>query len=431
MPKFRFVALDAQGRESEGVLDAENQARAIAMIKGKGYFPTSVNEVGGAPVVKAEKQRARAGKDGLSREIKLPPFIADFFAGRVKPKQLMVVTRQLATLLDAGVPLLRGLQILLKQEPHPTLRKALSSVQESVEGGSTFAEALTQQSRVFSNFYINMVRAGEAGGVLEEVLERLAEFMEKSERLKSKIKAAMVYPIVVLIVAMCILTFMVVKIVPEFAKVFQGMLGNNTSLPWLTRFVMNFSDFAVHRGIWIVVGIAGIVAAVMMVGKTKKGRYALDALKLRIPIAGKLIRLTAVAHFSRTLGTLMTSGVPILQALTIVSDTVGNAIVSRAVSSIHDSVKEGETIAAPMMESKAFPLMCVSMVEVGEETGALPEMLSKVADTYENEVDTTVEALTSILEPVMIVLLAVIVGTIVISMFLPIIKMITVLGSGG
>jgi type IV pilus assembly protein PilC len=427
MPKFRYVALDSQGHETEGMMDAESQARAVAMIRGKGFFPTSVIEVGGTTTtasVRTEKRKVQSS--GLQREIKLPPFLVDFFAGKVKPKQLMILTRQLSTLLDAGVPLLRGLQILLKQEAHPTLRKALSSVQESVEGGSTFAEALAQQPRVFAAFYINMVRAGEAGGVLERVLLRLAEHMEKAERLKSKIKGAMVYPLVVMIVAMSILVFLMVKIVPEFAKMFASM--NAGSLPWLTVQVMGLSKTFLTKSPYLIAGVIAIVVSFKLIGRTSRGRFVFDRVKLRLPIFGNLLRLTAVAHFSRTLGTLLTSGVPILQALTIVRDTVGNEIISRAVSRIHDSVKEGESIALPMGESRAFPAMAVSMVEVGEETGALPEMLGKVADTYENEVDTAVAALTSIIEPVMIVILAGIVGTIVISMFMPIIQMVTTMG---
>ncbi|MEI6971504.1 MAG: type II secretion system F family protein [bacterium] len=428
MPKFRYVALDAQGHETTNVMEAESQSRAVAMIRGKGLFPTSVTEVGLTTTtasVKADKQKSQAG---LHRDIKLPPFIEDFFAGRVKPKQLMVVTRMLATLLDAGVPLLRGLQILLKQESHPTLRKALSTVQESVEGGSTFAEALGQQPRVFVSFYINMVKAGEAGGVLEQVLRRLAEHMEKSERLKSKIKSAMVYPLVVLIVAVCILVFLIVKIVPEFAKMFTGMLGGEAQLPWLTQQVMGLSKTFLTRSPYIIGSIISIVVAIRLIGQTRRGRYAIDSIKLRLPVFGNLLRLTAVAHFSRTLGTLLTSGVPILQALTIVRDTVGNDVVSRAVSKVHESVKEGESMAAPMTESRAFPIMAVSMVEVGEETGALPEMLGKVAETYENEVDNAVAAMTSIIEPIMILMLAGVVGTIVISMFLPIVSLVTQMG---
>ena len=419
MPKFKFVAMDSQGRETEGVLDAENQARAIALIKEKNYYPTSVTELGSTTVT-AERQKV----DTSQKEIKLPAFISDLLAGKVKAKNLMVFTRQLATLLDAGVPLLRGLQILLKQEAHPTLRKALGGIGESVEGGSTFAEALGQHPKVFENFYVNMVKAGEAGGVLEEVLTRLAEFMEKAERVKNKIKGAMVYPIVVLVIALSILIFMMVKIIPKFAEIFTSMLGAN-QMPWITRFVMSLSDLAIHKGYYLIVIVGGIVVGVQAVNRTKKGRLAIDGFKLKLPIFGKLFKLTAVAHFARTLGTLLTSGVPILQALNIVSETVGNDVISSAINKIHDNVKEGESMAAPMGESGVFPVMAISMVEVGEETGALPEMLSKVAETYEDEVDNTVEALTSIIEPIMIVFLAVIVGTIVIAMFMPLVTLIS------
>jgi len=412
--------MDSQGKETEGVLEAESQTRVLSLLREKGFFPTNVTEIG-STVVRAEVKKSQTG---LNREIKLPPFVQDFLAGKVKNKQLMVVTRQLSTLLEAGVPLLRGLQILLRQEAHPTMRKSLSGIQESVEGGSTFAEALAQYPKVFNQLFVNMVRAGEAGGVLELVLLRLAEFMEKSERLKNKIKAAMVYPIIVMIIAMGILTFMMVWIVPKFSAIFQGFFGGSQKLPGLTRFVIGISNNAIGYGGWIIVGIIVAVFVLRAVYKTRKGKLGIDALTLKLPVFGKLSRLSAVARFARTLSTLLTSGVPILQALTIVSDTVGNALVSKAIMSIHDSVKEGETVAAPMEQSGVFPLMAVSMVQVGEESGALPEMLAKVADTFDNEVDTTVEALTSILEPIMIVLLAVIVGTIVIAMFLPIVTLI-------
>jgi type IV pilus assembly protein PilC len=424
MPKFRFVALDAQGRETEGILDAENQTRAISLIKEKGYFPTSVMQLG-AGGGRADKRKEQG--TGVQSEIKLPAFITDFLAGRVKAKQLMVLTRQMSVLLNAGVPLLRGLQILLKQEPHPTLRKGIGAIGESVEGGSTFAEALAQQPKIFTPFYVNMVRAGEAGGVLEEVLARLAEHMEKTERLKNRIKSAMVYPIVVLVISVVILVFMMVKIIPKFAEIFQGLLGSG-QLPWLTRFVMNMSKLALTKGYWVIVLVVLLFAAWKLIRRNQKGAFILDTAKLRMPIFGNLIRLTAVAHFSRTLSTLLTSGVAILQALNIVADTTGNAVIAQGIKRIHDSVKEGESMALPMDESGAFPQMAISMVEVGEETGALPDMLGRVAVTYEDEVDTAVEGLTSIIEPIMIVFLAIIVGTIVIAMFLPLVTLVSQLG---
>ncbi len=425
MPKFRFVALDSQGRETEGVLDAESQARAISLIKQKGYFPTSVSDIGGGATVKAENEKAA----GLgSMELKVPTFVTDAFAGHVKPKQLMVITRQMATLLTAGVPLLRGLQILLKQETHPTLCKALKSIGESVESGSTFAEALALQPKVFTHFYVNMVRAGEAGGVLEDVLARLAEFMEKAEHLKNQIKGAMVYPIIVLVIAVSILVFMMIKIIPKFAEVFSGMLGAGAKLPALTRGVMACSGFLLTKGHYLLIILAAITFGIKSLGKTRRGRYLLDTLRLKAPVFGNLFRLTSVAHFGRTLGTLLNSGVPILQALNIVSETSGNAVISRAITSVHDSVKEGESMALPMDESGVFPLMAISMVEVGEETGSLPDMLTRVAETYESEVDIAVEAMTSIIEPIMIVMLAGIVGTIVVAMFMPLISLMQQLG---
>lgn len=424
MPKFRFVALDAQGRETEGILDAENQTRAIALIKEKGYFPTSVMQLG-VGTGRADKRKEQG--TGIQSDIKLPAFITDFLAGKVKPKQLMVMTRQLSVLLNAGVPLLRGLQILLKQEPHPTLRKGIAAIGESVEGGSTFAEALAQQPKIFSAFYVNMVRAGEAGGVLEEVLGRLADFMEKAERLKNRIKSAMVYPIVVLVIAVVILVFMLVKIIPKFAEIFQDLLDGG-QLPGLTRFVMYLSKMAITRGYVVIIFIGLCVVIWKLIRRNQKGAFLLDTAKLRMPIFGNLIRLTAVAHFSRTLSTLLNSGVAILQALNIVGDTTGNVVVSQAIRRIHDSVKEGESMALPMDESGAFPQMAISMVEVGEETGALPDMLGRVAETYEDEVDTAVEGLTSIIEPIMIVFLAIIVGTIVIAMFLPLVTLVSTLG---
>lgn len=424
MAKFRFVALDAQGKETEGILDAESQARAVALIKEKNFFPTSVVQVGQVEGKQAGGRQQKGG--GLQTEIKLPKFLGDFFAGKVKAKQLMVFTRQLSTLLEAGVPLLRGLQILVRQEKHPSLRKGLAGIGESVESGSTLTEALAQQSKIFSPFYVNMVRAGEAGGVLDTVLSRLAEFMEKNERLKNKIRGAMVYPIVVLVIAMVILAVMIVFIVPKFTAVFSSLIQGG-KLPWLTQKVIDFSTFAWRRGIYVIIGMVVLGFLFKMAARTTRGRHFLDFVKLKIPVFGKLLRLTAVAHFSRTLSTLLTSGVGILQALNIVAETVGNSVVARAIHRIHDSVKEGENMAPTMEESGAFPLMAVSMVEVGEETGALPEMLSKVADAYEDEVDTAVEALTSILEPLLIVLLALIVGTIVIAMFLPIVRIMKTL----
>ena len=424
MPRFNYVAMDSDGSEKQGVVDAESQTQAISMIRSRGFFPTKVVDVGGGGVaaqrgggVRASVARRPGG--ALNMEIRLPSFLR----GRVRPKHLMVFTRQLATLVDAGLPLLRGLRILLKQERRQTMREAISGMGEAVEGGSTFSEALAQYPKVFDGLFVNMVRAGEAGGVLEVVLTRLAEFMEKRERVKNKVKSAMIYPIVVLFFAILILAFLLIKIIPKFAEIFDDLLGGK-SLPALTQFVIDVSDVVAHHWYYVLGAIIVIVVLLRLWRKTETGRYYLDLVKLKIPLFGVLFTKTAVARFSRTLGTLMSSGVPVLQALNIVRDTSGNEVVARAIQQVHESVKEGDTMAMPLEASRVFPVMVVSMVDVGEETGALPEMLMKVADNYEEEVDTAVEGLTSVIEPVMIIFLAIIIGTIVIAMFVPLISII-------
>jgi type IV pilus assembly protein PilC len=304
------------------------------------------------------------------------------------------------------------------------MQNALSSMGEAVESGGTFSEALGEFPWIFDNLYVNMVRAGEAGGVLDEVLARLAEFQEKAERIKAKIKSAMVYPIVVLVAALGILAFLMIFIIPKFAAIFDDLLGGK-GLPPITQFVINLSDFFAHRW-YVVLGlIFGTIFAVKLVKRTEKGAQLMDALKLKAPLFGPLFRKGAVARFARTLGTLMNSGVPVLQALTIVRDTSGNSVIAHAIQSVHDAVKEGETMSLPMEQSGVFPGMVVSMVDVGEETGALPDMLVRVADNYDEEVDVAVEGLTSVIEPIMIIMLAFIIGTIVIAMFVPLISIIS------
>ena len=422
MPRFSYVAMSSDGSEMEGVVDAESQAQAISMIRSKGFFPTKVTDMSGGgsqqKTTRAAVSAQQQGK-GLQMDIKLPSFLQ----GRVKAKHLMVFTRQLATLVDAGLPLLRGLRILLKGEKKPQMKEALSGMGEAVEGGSTFSEALAQYPKVFDGLFVSMVRAGEAGGVLEVVLLRLAEFMEKAERIKNKVKSAMIYPLVVLFFAILILAFLLIKIIPKFAEIFEDLLGGK-ELPALTQFVIDVSYVVANRWYYVLAGIIVLIIALKMWRRTDTGRYYLDLLKLRTPVFGPLFTKTAVARFSRTLGTLMSSGVPVLQALNIVRDTAGNDVIAKAIQGVHESVKEGDTMAMPLEASGVFPVMVVSMVDVGEETGALPEMLMKIADNYEDEVDTAVEGLTSIIEPVMIILLAVIIGTIVIAMFVPLISII-------
>lgn len=424
MPRFRYVAMDAKGTETEGVLDAENQTQAISMIRSRGMFPTRVTDLSGGAGKKAEAiaeaKVAISGKNSSALSKAL-------FQKSVRPKHLMVFTRQLATLIQAGLPLLRSLRILFKQEKNPALKEALSGLSESVEGGSTFSEALAQYPKVYNKLYVNMVKAGEAGGALEQVLVRLAEFMEKAERIKNRVKSAMVYPVVVLIAAVGILILLLVKVIPAFEEIFSGLLEGE-SLPALTKFVIAVSNIVQNDWLYALIVIGGVVVGIQMWKKTETGRYQFDRLMLSVPMFGSLFTKTAVARFSRTLGTLLTAGVPILQALNIVRDTSGNEVVSKAIQQVHDSVKEGDTMAMPMEAAGVFPSMVVSMVDVGEETGALPEMLMRVADNYDDEVDNAVDALTSIIEPIMIIMLAAIVGTIVIAMFLPLITIIQKLG---
>jgi type IV pilus assembly protein PilC len=343
---------------------------------------------------------------------------------KVKSKILMIFTRQLATLIDSGLPLLRSLNVLAKQERDKLLKSTINKLADSVQSGSTFSDALALHPRIFNDLYVNMVKAGEVGGVLELVLNRLAEFQEKAAKIKNKVVAAMVYPAIVMTMAIGIMTFLLIFIVPRFELIFHDILGDKP-LPPVTRFVIGVSDFVQHRGVVLFGLIIALVALYKMIGRTRRGRLIIDKFKLRMPLFGNLNRKTAISRFARTLGTLVTSGVPILQALNITRETAGNAAIALAIGHVHDSVKEGESIVQPLEASKQFPPMVVSMIDVGEETGKLPEMLLKVADVYDDEVDNAVVALTSALEPIMIVFLAVVVGTIVLALFTPLISIIT------
>ena len=429
MPKFQYVAMDSKGKETKGTLDVPNQSDAITRLKEMGFFPTKVTEADKPKEKDAGKGKgggkapAKKGAKGGGFAIKIP-----FLGGKVKPKVLTQFTRQLATLVDAGLPLLRGLRVLHRQERNATLKGIIDELAIGIEGGSTFSEALSQHPKAFNKLYVNMVKAGELGGVLEVVLTRLAEFMEKAQKIKGKVIAAMFYPVAVLVVATAILGVLMVYVVPKFEAIFADMLDGE-DLPGFTRLVLGIS----HQIKDNLGGTVGILFACYMAfvffGKTKFGRKVIDKAKMKIPVLGPVFSKIAIARFSRTLGTLVSSGVPILQALTIVRETSGNVIVANAINSIHESVKEGETITQPLEEANVFPPIVVSMVDVGEQTGALPEMLMKIADNYEEEVDNAVAAMTSLLEPIMIVFLAVIVGSIVIALFLPLIVMMDKMSS--
>ena len=418
MPLFNYIAIDKEGKQKEGTLEVGSQNEAISRIKEMGYYPTQVAEVKDTPE-EAKKRKKKKGKKG---EISISlPF--------VNTKELTQFTRQLAVLIDAGLPLMRGMKTLQKSIKNAYFCGIIADIGETIGGGSTFSEALAKHPKIFDKLFINMVKAGEIGGVLEIALNRLAEFMEKSQKIKGKVKAAMFYPIAVLIVATIIVGILMTYVIPKFKTIFADMLGPGETLPEFTLLVLKISDTIKNNAVAVVIGvIAFFVIFKLIISKTKFGRYAWDLFKMKCPPLGGVVSKVAIARFSRTLGTLVSSGVPILQALNITKETAGNVIVSNAIDKVYDAVKEGETITKPLEKSGVFPPMVVSMIDIGEETGALPEMLVRVADVYEEEVDNAVTAMTSLLEPIMIVFLAVIVGSIVIAMFLPLIKMMDKLG---
>ena len=422
MPRFTYIALDSRGQESTGLVEAHSTNDAIGQLRQAGYFPTSVYEEGQGGVVEKKARRiAKVATKAAPAEKKKG--IVLFQRKTIKTKTLMVYTRQLATLIDAGLPLLRGLNVLAKQERDLVLKGTINQLADSVQSGSTFSESLAQHPRIFDKLYVNMVKAGELGGVLELVLGRLAEFQEKAQKVKNKVLAAMIYPVIVLCLAFAIMGFLLVFIVPKFESIFHDMLGDKP-LPGITRFVIGISGFVKDRWLILIGAIIALVAAYRFIARTTAGRAVIDRIKLRAPLFGDLIRKSAISRFARTLGTLVTSGVPILQALNITRETAGNTVIANAITKVHDSVKEGESIVQPLESSAAFPPMVISMIDVGEETGQLPEMLLKIAEVYDDEVDNAVAGLTSMLEPIMIVFLAVIVGTIVIALFMPLISII-------
>jgi type IV pilus assembly protein PilC len=423
MARFNYVALDTRGEEATGLVEAPSSNAAISQLRQAGYFPTSVTEEA-ISSLDGQESRDRAAKIARLTKPRAKKGIVLFQRKKVKSKILMIFTRQLATLIDSGLPLLRSLNVLAKQERDKVLKNTINKIADSVQSGNTFSDALALHPRIFNDLYVNMVKAGEVGGVLELVLNRLSEFQEKAAKIKNKVVAAMVYPGIVMTMAVAIMGFLLVFIVPKFELIFHDLLGDKP-LPPVTRFVIGTSDFLKNHGL-IVLGI--VVAAVTLykfIGRTRGGRLVIDSFKLRMPLFGNLNRKTAISRFARTLGTLVTSGVPILQALNITRETAGNSSIARAISQVHESVKEGESIVQPLEASRTFPPMVVSMVDVGEETGKLPEMLLKIADVYDDEVDNAVAAITSMLEPIMIVFLALIVGTIVLALFTPLISIIT------
>lgn len=413
MAKFQYSAYDSDGKLRKGIIEAEDEQSATIQLKSQALSLTSLTTIGGG--VKAQGAKAGAG--------------SFFGMPKIPKKQLCTATRQLATLLEAGLPLVRALRTLERQAKgtQPQLYKVMGSLADSVEGGSTFSEALGLHPKSFDKLYVSMVRAGEASGAMETVLNRLAEFMEKAQRIAGKVKSAMVYPIAVLVMALGITAGLMIFIIPKFGAMFEEMLPGE-SLPGITTFVINCSYALQNHFLTVLLCAAGIVVFFKLLVKTKPGAYAWDFLCIKIPKISGLVIKNICARFSRTLGTLMGSGVAVLSALMIVRDTTGNELFARAIDTVHDAVKEGEGMTKPLQKSGIFPLMLCSMIEVGEETGALPDMLNRVANVYEEEVDRAVEGLTALIEPLMIMFLAVVIGTIVIALFAPMVKMIDKLG---
>ena len=415
--------MDATGKETKGFKDAPNEMAVAKFLKDQGMHPTGIKPATGAAAKKATGGGNEQKKSLLSMEINIGP-------QKIAGKDLTILTRQLAILLEAGLPLVRALRTLEKQAKNPAVRKILGKIAASVEGGAGFSEALAQFPTSFDNLYVNMVRAGEASGKLDLILNRLASFREKAAKIAGKVKSAMTYPIIVLVIAISMTAGLMVGVVPKFEKMFKGMLGENAQLPELTMLVVNISRTLQEHIVIVLVIVAVLIIGINLAGKTAGGRLFLDTIKFKMPLVGSLVSKNSISKFARTLGTLTSSAVPALDALKIVRDTADNALIAKAVQQIHDAVKEGETMSSVLSTTNIFPVMVVSMIEVGEETAKTPEMLEKIADTYDDEVDNAVAALTSMIEPLLMMFLAVVVGGIVIAMFLPLIKIIETLSAG-
>jgi type IV pilus assembly protein PilC len=411
MSNFSYVALDARGLETRGILDVTDQGEALRRIKEMGLFPTRV-------VAEAVQVGRATATNSLSLWRRVAGLNVPGLGGRIRPAALAVFTRNLATLIEAGMPLLRGLRTLQDQEENRLMRQVLRDLSAAIESGNPFSDALALHPRIFNRLYVNMVKAGELGGALDLTLHRLADFMEKAQRLKSRIQAALFYPCAVLFVAAAVVGVMIAFVIPRFRLVFDGLLGG-ADMPVFTSFVFGLSEQIRNHLPHIAIGALAMAVVFRLVLRTNLGRATFDRFKLAMPVLGTLLRKVAISRFARTLGTLAGSGVPLLQALTILKETAGNVLVRNVIANVHDRVKEGEPIAPTLKGSAIFPAMVAGMVDVGEQTGALPEMLNKIAERCDEEVDQAATALTSLLEPVLLVFLAVVVGSIVIAMFLP------------
>lgn len=417
MPVFQYTALDAKGNEVKAEIEALSSKEAISKIRNKGLFPTKVRAQGVGRKVKTEAATAAPRRRGAN--------------AKVKTKKLTQFARQLSTLQDAGLAILRSLRILEEQQKKGPFKRIIGYVADDIEGGSTLSEAMGKYPKCFNRLFVNMVAAGEVGGVLDVILARVADFMEKAERLKSKVKGAMVYPAVVMTVAFLIVLGLMIFIIPTFAEVLSDMSDGEEGLPALTQTLLNISNWLTgNKGInALIVALSpfAFIFLIKTIRKVKQGRYALDVVALKLPVMGKLIYKTTVARWTRTLATLIGAGVPILEALNITRETSGNEVYAKMLSKVHQAIRQGDTFANPLRQSKTVDSIVVNMVDVGEETGDLDKMLMKVADNFDEEADVMVGSMMSLLEPIMIVMLGGMVGTIVVAMFLPMVKMMQVL----
>ncbi len=412
MSIFQFEAMTSSGEEVKDEIEASSSEDAAIKVRNLGYFPTKIKEKSARG---RKKSGARAGRaTGKS-----------FALGIVRAKQLTTFTRQLSTLQDAGLPIVRSIKILEGQMKPSVLKNTLIDVAEDIEGGSTLSEAMGKHPRAFDRLYVNMVRAGETGGVLDTILQRLAEFREKSQQLKRQIKKALIYPIAVILFAAGILSFILMYIIPQFEDIFAAM---EVDLPDITIWLIYISNLMIEQWPLLLAIPFAVFAIYKIIRIPRIGRLITDWIKMKVPIFGSIINKSVISRFARTLGTLIASGVPILESLNIVRDTAGNEVVARAIGKVHDSIREGESIADPLRQSRICDEMVVNMVDVGEETGDLDNMLIKVADSYDDEVDALVSGLMSLLEPVIIIVLGLVVGTIVIALFMPLISLMDQLG---
>jgi len=401
MAQFKYTARNTAGKTIEGTIDAPVQRMAIEKLRNQRFTVMAVSEV-----------KAAAGGGFASK--------FTFLQGKVKSKDLVIFSRQLATLVSAGVPIVQGLNILMEQIESPVFKPIINGVRTDIESGIAIADAMKKHPKAFSELYVSMIRAGETGGVLDSILERLSAYLEAAEELKGKVKGAMVYPLVISGVASAVTIFLLVAVIPTFKTVFASF---GSELPLPTRILLGVSDFLRHNFVFL---LTAPIALFLILGKwykTEKGQTVIDGYLIKLPVMGDMLKKVAVAKFTRTLGTLIKSGVPILQALDTVAKTSGNKVVESAIFKARESIREGEKIADPLKQSGIFPAMVIQMISVGEETGNLETMLTKIADFYDQEVDTAVKAMTSLIEPVIICVMGVVIGSIVICMFLPIFQM--------